>query len=117
MDPDIETMVVSTREGHQIYLAGHDLILHPSVLILPTEHSMTIEVYYRSMRALSRQVDNPNGCMLYSKQPWDEGIHLGMEPIHLPDITDIADPQTHNATQTISLTNDVLNCFAKGYVW
>ena len=78
---------------------------------------MTIQVYYRSLQALSRQVDNTSGCMLYSKQPWDEGIHMGMDAIQLPDISDIIDPQSAGGDRSIGLTNEVLRCFEKGYVW
>ncbi|XP_038070400.1 uncharacterized protein LOC119739496 isoform X2 [Patiria miniata] len=80
---------------------------------LPDEHVMSIQISYRSTDAGYRCVDNPNGCVLYFNQPWEEGIQRGMEPIHLPEIGTVpAHPDmTENQAR---LTAQVLGCFERG---
>ncbi|XP_022092165.1 uncharacterized protein LOC110980120 [Acanthaster planci] len=80
---------------------------------LPAEHVMSIQISYRSTDAGYRCVDNPNGCVLYFNQPWEEGLQRGMEAIHLPDIGSV--PAHPDMTENqMRLTSQVLGCFERG---
>ncbi|XP_783602.2 uncharacterized protein LOC578336 [Strongylocentrotus purpuratus] len=79
---------------------------------LPSEHEMSIQMYYRSTNVGLHHVQADGGCMVYFREPNDAEIRRNMQLIQMPDIKDI--PETEVKGKPREYIGKILDCCDKG---
>ncbi|XP_041453837.1 uncharacterized protein LOC121407014 isoform X2 [Lytechinus variegatus] len=79
---------------------------------LPSEHEMSIQMYYRSTNVGFHHVQAEGGCMIYFKEHYEAEVRRNMQLIKMPDIKSI--PETEIKGKHREYIGKILDCCDRG---